>query len=317
MTIKEKKALFEKHKKIHESALLTFEGAEGFDVYNCSLPFTGTDGKKYIYGRVENPEEWANSTVWLFEQTGKDTFRHVPNSMIYQLEDPFLQRIHGELILGGTHVRKSRGKVETYYCYFFRGDETCMTYFTTGPDYMKDVRLVEMANGKIGVFSRPRQGTYADGALSQIGFTVIDNLDDLDADVIAQAPCLKGLLSDGEWGGVNQAYLLESGRIGVIGHMSYEDTDENGDFLQIYVNTAFILDPEMRTVTDPVIIGTKSCYPDQVPKRPFLADCCFTTGILPREDGLVELYSGVGDADEGRVTIDNPFAGEGRIICLL
>ena len=135
--------------------------------------------------------------------------------------------------------------------------------------------------------------------------------------MIEKAPYLKGLLSDGEWGGVNQAYLLESGKIGVIGHMSYEDKDTNGDLLQVYVNTAFILDPEKCTVTDPVIIGTKSCYPYQVPKRPFLADCCFTTGILPREDGRVDLYSGVGDADQGRITIDNPFADEGNIICLL
>ncbi len=317
MTVKEKKALFEQNKKIYDSALLTFEGAEGFDVYNCSLPFTGADGKKYIYGRVEDPTEWANSTVWLFEETGKDAYRYVPNSMKYQLEDPFLQRIHGKLILGGTHVRKSRGEVETYYCYFFRGDESRMTYFTTGPDYMKDIRLVELADGKIGVFSRPRKGTYEGGAMSQIGFTVIEKIEDLDAQVIADAPYLKGLLAEGEWGGVNQAYLLESGKIGIIGHMSYEDTDDRGNFLQVYVNTAFILDPATATVTDPVIIGTKSCYPTQVPKRPFLADCCFTTGIVPRADGLVDLYSGVGDADQGRITIDNPFAEEGKIIFLL
>lgn len=101
MTVKEKKALFEKNRKIYDSALLTFTGAEGFDVYNCSLPFAGTDGKRYLYGRVEDPKEWTNSMVWLFEETGKDTYRRVTDSITYQLEDPFLQRIHGELILGG------------------------------------------------------------------------------------------------------------------------------------------------------------------------------------------------------------------------
>ena len=317
MTIKEKKALFEKEKKIYDSALLTFDGTEGFDVYNCSLPFTGKDGKKYIYGRVEDPKIWTNSMVYLFEEVGKDHYKHVAGSMVYQLEDPFLQRIHGEVILGGTHVRKSKGVLETYYGYFYRGDETRMTYFTTGPDYMKDIRLVELANGKVGVFSRPRHGTYDGGAESQIGFTVIDTVDELDAKVVSEAPYLKGLLGSGEWGGVNQAYLLESGKIGVIGHMSYEDKDEKGDRLQVYVNTAFILDPETSTVTDPVIIGTKSCYPPNIPKEPWLADCCFTTGIIPREDGLVDLYSGVGDTGEGRITIDNPFAGEGKIFCLL
>ena len=317
MTVKEKKIEFEKSAKVYESALLTFHGVEGFDVYNCSLPFTGVDGKRYIYGRVEKPEEWANSTAVLFEEIGRDEYDRVRDSMIYQLEDPFLQRIGGELVLGGTHVRKSRGGIETYYGYFYRGDERKMDYFTTGPDFMKDIRLVELANGRIGVFSRPRHGVYSGGAQSQIGFTTIGELGELDAGVIEGAPYLSGLLGSGEWGGVNQAYLLESGKIGVIGHLSYDDRTPEGRHLQVYVNTAFLLDPDAMTVTDPVIIGTKRCYPACKPKIPRLADCVFTTGILPRPDGKVDLYSGVGDAFEGRITIDNPFEGEGKIICKL
>lgn len=317
MTIREKKILFEKNAKVYDSALLQFDGADGFDVYNCSLPFTGGDGKKYIYGRVEKPDEWANSVVWLFEETGKDRFCRVKDSTVYQLEDPFLQRIHGQLILGGTHVRKSRGKIDTYYGYFYRGSEARMTYFTTGPDCMKDIRLVELEDGRIGVFSRPRRGTYTGGAQSQIGFTVIDSIEQLDAEVISNAPYLHGIIGSGEWGGVNQAYLLESGRIGIIGHMSYEDRDNTGGILQIYVNTAFVLNSDMTTVTEPAVIGTRFCYPAAAPKLPRLADCCFTTGIIPRGDGKVDLYSGVGDSREGRITIDNPFAEDGKILCLL
>lgn len=317
MTVKEKKLTFERNAKIYDRALLTFEGVEGFDVYNCSLPFTGKDGKRYIYGRVENPNEWANSTVVLFEEIAPDTYARVKDSMIYQLEDPFVQRIGGELVLGGTHVRKQRGGIQTYYGYFYRGDESRMTYFTTGPDFMKDIRLVELPDGRIGVFSRPRHGVYAGGAQSQIGFTVIDDLGKLDAEVIENAPYLTGLIGEGEWGGVNQAYLLGSGKIGVIGHLSYDDHTPEGQHLQVYVNTAFLLDPVAGTVTDPVIIGTKGCYPPCPPKVPRLADCVFTTGILPRPDGKVDLFSGVGDAFEGRITIDDPFAGEGEIICKL
>ncbi len=315
MTIKQKKEKFEREKHIFDSALLTFIGTEGWDVYNCSLPFTGVDGKKYIYGRVEKPDEWTNSHVRLFVETGKDIYTVVPGSMTYQLEDPFVQRIGGELVLGGTHVRKTRGELDTYYGYFFRGDETRMTYFTTGPDGMKDIRLIELADGRIGVFSRPNYGTFADGAQAQIGFTVINSLEELDADVIASAPYLNGLIGCGEWGGVNQAYRLESGKIGIIGHMSYNDTAPDGESLSVYVNTAFLLDPVSGTVTEPQIIGTKSCYPACTPKVPRLADCVFTTGILPRADGLADLYSGVGDAFEGRITIENPFATEGRILC--
>ncbi len=317
MRIKDKKEQFEQTKQIYESVLLTFVGVEDYDVYNCSLPFTGKDGKRYIYGRVERPDEWANSTVRLFEEIGPDRFAPVANSMVYQLEDPFVQKIGDELILGGTHVRKSKGAIDTYYGYFYRGSERSMTYFTTGPDHMKDIRLVELADGRIGVFSRPRHGIFQGGAQAQIGFTVIDRIEDLDAQVIAGAPYLADLIGTGEWGGVNQAYLLESGKIGVIGHMSYDDRTSEGAHLQVYVNTAFVVDPIAQTATSPEIIGTKSCYPSCTPKLPRLADCVFTTGILPREDGKVDLYSGVGDAYEGRITIDNPFTKYGDIICRL
>lgn len=317
MSVKNKKLAFEKSARVYDRALLTFRGAEGYDVYNCSLPFTGKDGQRYIYGRVEKRNEWANSTVVLFRCVGQDVYEKVPESMVYQLEDPYVQRIGGELVLGGTHVRKKRGDIETYYGYFYRGDESRMTYFTTGPDYMKDIRLIGLPDGKIGVFSRPRQGVYSGGAQSQIGFTVIDNLDTLDAQVIENAPYLSGLFGAGEWGGVNQAYLLESGRIGVIGHMSYDDVTPDGAPLQVYVNTAFLLNAQAGTVTEPIIIGTAACYPPFTPKVAKLADCVFSSGILPRPDGKVDLYSGVGDTCEGRITVDDPFAGEGKIICTL
>ncbi len=314
MNNKELKETFEKDKRIYDSALLTFHGADGLDVYNCSIPFTGTDGRRYMYGRVEDPQEWANSFVRLFVETGKDDFTVVPNSMIYQLEDPYIQKIGEEWVLGGTHVRKSKGKVDTYYGYFFRGTPEKMTYFTTGPDYMKDIRLVQLADGKIGVFSRPRGGTYAGGAKSMIGFTVIEKLDDLDAKVVEEAPYIEGLFDEGEWGGVNQAYLLSSGKIGVIGHMSYSDCTSDGVKLSVYINASFVYCPETHSAEHFKVIGTKSCYPDCPPKRPHLADCVFTGGIVMRTDGKADLYSGVGDAFEGRITIDYPFEGCGEIL---
>ena len=47
-------------------------------------------GKSYIYGRMERRSEWARSWVRLFEKTGKDDWTLVPDSMIYQLEDPYV-----------------------------------------------------------------------------------------------------------------------------------------------------------------------------------------------------------------------------------
>ena len=39
MTLKEKKQEFEANRSPAETAVLTFTGVDGFDVYNCSIPF--------------------------------------------------------------------------------------------------------------------------------------------------------------------------------------------------------------------------------------------------------------------------------------
>lgn len=225
--------------------------------------------------------------------------------MIYQLEDPYISFINGQLVMDGTHVRCSRGKVETYYGYFYRGtDVNNMYYFTTGPDCMKDIRLVQLSGGRVGVFSRPRGSEILKnyGSESVIGFAVADSLDTLDAPLIENSKVIEGLIGEGEWGSCNQCYPLKSGRIGVIGHQCFDD-----DGISVYMNTSFIFDPESFSVSDFKIIGTRSCYPDGAAKKPNLIDCAFTSGIVMREDGLADLYIGIGDTEVGRITIDNPF----------
>lgn len=311
MDMREKKAAFEKNGRVYESALLTFKGVDGFDVYNCSIPFTW-NGRSYIYGRVEKRDEWARSWVRLFEKTGKDEYTAVSGSMIYQLEDPYIQFIGDEIVMGGTHVVKERGEIRTLYGYFYRGtDLEDMAYFTTGPDMMKDIRLVPLKDGRIGVFSRPRGKQVEEkfGSGSVIGFAIIKDLNELTADVIENAEVIGNLFGWGEWGGCNQCYLLKDGRIGVIGHKCFTETDADGIDQAVYMNVAFIFDPETHKATEPEIIATRGSYPAFVAKKPNLKDCAFTSGMVLREDGKVDLYSGVGDAAEGRVVIDNPFAG--------
>lgn len=291
-----------------ESAILTFCGVDGYDVYNCSIPFLWK-WKRYIFGRVERRNEWMRSWVRLFEESGQDEWTVVPQSMIYQLEDPFVCQLGKEIILGGTHVRVQGEELDTFYDYFYHGtDLNDLYYFTTGPEYMKDIRLVELADGKIGVFSRPRKGNE-----SQIGFVIVDSLADLTSEAIENAPSLKGIFKEGEWGGCNQAYLLSSGKIGVIGHQSYICIQDSRE-ISVYLNTAFVLTPESGEVTDFHIIGSRTSYPNGPAKKPSLVDCAFTSGIVGRQDGKVDLYSGIGDCQEGRTVIDYPFKGHGTIV---
>ena len=236
--------------------------------------------------------------------------------MIYQLEDPYVSRIGGELVLGGTHVRYRAGEIDTFYGYFYKGSDLHdLYYFTTGPDRMKDIRLIQLGDGRIGVFSRPRgeEVVRRFGSESQIGFAVIERLEDLTADVVENAPYIPGLFGSGEWGGCNQAYLLDSGLIGVIGHKGYKDVTAEGMALQVYLNIAFVFDPERHALQDLKIIGTRPCYPRGPAKLPSLTDCTFASGIVMRTDGKADLYGGIGDTQEGRITIDDPFAGHGRI----
>jgi Protein of unknown function (DUF1861). len=317
MTLKEWKQKFEAERTPAETMALTFIGIDGFDVYNCSIPFTW-NGKKYIYGRVEKRNEWANSWIRLFEETGKDTFTLVKNSMIYQLEDPYIAFVGDEMVMGGTHVHKSKGEIETIYGYFYRGtDLENLKYFTSGPKGMKDIRIVEMPDG-IGVFSRPRiQSVTAEqqSASSLIGFAKINSLEELSAEIIENAKNIEGLFGNGEWGGCNQCYYLDSGMIGIIAHKSYSELDENGNLrLAVYMNTSFVFDPIAHKLVDEKIIATRTSYPKGPAKVPQLVDCTFTSGITPREDGKWDLYAGLSDVLEGRIVIDYPFEGFGKIV---
>ena len=309
MKITDARKAFQASGKIYESALLRFHGVDGFDVYNCSIPFTW-DGRQYIFGRVEKREDFASSVTVLFERIDQDEYTVAPGSAVYPLEDPYVSFIQGEMILGGTHVRKNKGELDAFYGYFYRGSRPqWMTLFTSGPIDMKDIRLVQLADGKLGVFTRPRGSqvlkTY--GSEAVVGFTVIDTIDQLDADTIEKAPIIPDLFGKGEWGACNQCYLLRDGRVGVVGHRSYFAKDSEGIDQQVYLNISFIFDPETHSASDMKIIGDKQCYPQTDAMRDDLRDCAFTSGIVMRPDGKADLYSGLGDVAEGRITIDCPF----------
>jgi len=329
MTLQEQRRAFEanRKKKVYESALLTFKGVEGWDVYNTSTPFFAK-GKRYLFGRVEKRKEWARSWCGLFTETRKDVWTLVVDAMKLPVEDPTVASINGDIVLEGTHVRRAVdrkidhdplcGGIDTYYGYFYKGkDPKNLYYFTTGPDLMKDIRLVQMKDKRIGVFSRPRSEAIfkATGRQSQIGFTVIDSLDQLTAKTIASAPYIRDMFAEGEWGGCNQALLLKDGMIGVISHQCYNEVNKaKGVTYQIYMNASFVFDVAKHCAQEFKIIGTRACYPKGPVKVPHTTHCAFTSGIAPRKDGRVDLYSGLSDAAEGRITIDNPFANHGGVV---
>lgn len=312
MKAKLRKVEFEKKLQPPTASILRFEGVDGFDVYNCSQPFYHHD-KLYMFGRVERRSEWMRSWARLFEKVGVDTWRLVPDSMVYQLEDPYISLIDSKLVLGGTHVQvKQEDQLSAYYGYFYYGEDLAdLKYFCTGPKNMKDIRLVQLLDRRIGVFSRPRDKKLIEqyGSEALIGFTIINELSELTAETIENATIIPGLFHNLEWGGVNQAYLLDTGKIGVIGHLSFNEEDQS-----VYTVVSFVFDPDTLAVSNYQMIATRKSFPAGPEKRGHLKDCCFPSGILPLNDDHCQLYSGIGDTQEGVVTIPYPFKGYGKLL---
>ncbi|KAG5510776.1 hypothetical protein GH5_07001 [Leishmania sp. Ghana 2012 LV757] len=307
-TMVAKRKEFERTKVVQEATYITFKGLDTHDVYNCCVPFR-VDGVYYMFGRVERRNEWVNSHVRLFRQTGHDEYTLVEHAMQWQLEDPFLVKIHGEMLFGGVRVTKDQGKVSHYACDFYRGTIDDLHYFTSGPKNMKDIRLVGLADGKIGIFSHHKTSSTC-----ITGFITINSLDELCSQVIDAAESIDHTLFGDAWGGVNQPYLLSTGKIGCISHHGYLDTDAKGEVLNVYCITSFVYEPSTNKCYDYKILGTKSCFPDYPPKSPKLMDCAFVSGIVMRDDGKCDLYSGVGDTREGRMVVEYPFDGHGTIV---
>lgn len=275
--------------------MIHYAGVDGYDVYNCSQLFEH-DGHRFMYGRVEKRGDWINSHTRLFVEVGRDSFAAVVNSQ-YPLEDPFVSQIGGEWVLGGTHVRKAGGQLAGYWGDFYRGsDLTQLRYFTSGPDGMKDIRLVSLADGQIGVFSRPRQTN------AMVGFTVIKTLAMLTPDTIAAAQPVAGLFAEGEWGGVNQAYLLADGHLGVLSHRAYA-----ADGSQHYSAWCFEFDPITRAVRHYHCVAQRADFPAGAAKLARLTDVVFPSGMVDRHDGQVDLYCGLNDVEEARKTMPYPF----------
>ena len=138
-----------------------------------------------------------------------------------------------------------------------------------------------------------------------VGYNEISSLDELTPDVVQGAEVVNGLFGKDEWGGCNQCYPLEDGRIGVAAHLCCPGpAASNGTPRQIYCNAAFVFDPATRAATPPRIVATRSLHAPGPCKVPHLDDCAFTSGFDFRPDGLVDIYSGLGDAAEGRIAID-------------
>ncbi|WP_040949740.1 DUF1861 family protein [Gorillibacterium massiliense] len=280
---------------------LTFAQVNGRDVYNITAPFQDK-GEWMLAGRVEG-RETEFSEVLIFrlssEEWEPDT-RYAP----LPLQDPFYTRVGGDLILGGVSLildKDDPERIASWVTAFRRGPFLAeLAPFLEGPDHMKDVRIVQLPDGDVGVLSRP-QGEK--GGRGKIGFTRASSLGVVTAEAIAAAPLFENMFPEEEWGGANEAHVLKNGLIGVLGHVAC--FDNTGD--RHYYPMTFAFDPATRERTPMKIIAERADLPTGPAKRPDLADVLFSGGLIRQSAGTAELYVGMSDAEAGVVRVLDPF----------
>ncbi len=279
---------------------IEFTGVGERDVYNITAPFED-NGELVIAGRVEDRNSEHSNVYFFIESEGVWSPR--ADAPVFELQDPFVTRIGGELILGGVEIfphptRKDALSWRTVFLQRFKLSD--LKQFATGPDGMKDLRLVQLADERIGIFTRP-QGEK--GGRGKIGFQPIDSITAFTQDTINHAPLLDEQFTDEEWGGANEIHLLSNGLLGVLGHIA--SFDEMGN--RHYYSMAFAVNPKNQQYSDLQLIAKRSDFLPGESKRSDLHDVVFSGGLVRRADGLADLYVGISDAEAQKITIVDPF----------
>lgn len=277
-----------------------FSGVDGFDVYNITAPFRSND-TVVIAGRVE-PRHHEYSTVVFFKEN-RGTWYPVQDAPVFDLQDPFFCYVGGELVFGGVRIHETESGRLGWKTAFFRGSNIFdLKEFFVGPNGMKDIRLCDLQDGRIGVFTRP-QGTK--GGRGTIGYAEISCLKDLTPELLDAAPLIENMFHPSDWGGANETHLLPGGDIGVLAHAAYFENDDARQARHYYA-TVFTFSPQNRTFRNYKVIASRDQFPEGPAKRADLTDVIFSSGLV-RGSGGTRLYAGLSDAEAHWIVIPDPF----------
>ena len=289
---------YEKNKTVKNPRKPIFKGVEGYDVYNPSNTFV-YDGMRHIVGRVEKRDEEI-STAMFFKETEPNVFEINESLPTYPLQDPFLSRVDGLYIFGGTEVF-FEGKEAKWRTVLYKGrDLNSLERFIEAPIGMKDVRFSKFKDGRYVLFTRP-QGEK--GGRGKIGMLVSDSPETFTTSAIDQAPVFEQV-PEKNWLGANELIPLEDGSMGVLGHVA-SFTNDN---LRHYYPVVFKVHSDTLKPTPMKIIATRSDFLNGPSKREDLKDVLFSGG-LQLNDNKATLIVGVSDCEVQLIDMDNPFLG--------
>lgn len=280
---------------------LIFTGVGARDVYNISAPFQD-EGEPVIAGRVEARDSEASQVMFFVDCGGEWVPRE--GAPVFALQDPFVSFVRGDIVFGGVEVYYDGNDphfVTSWRTVFYRGRRIAdLKPLAKGPLTMKDIRLVDRRNGRIGVFTRPMM---VEGARALIGYTEISDLAELNEEVIGSADLLHHQFLPEEWGGANEAHVLSNGCIGVLGHIAWMEEHN----IRHYYPMAFAFDPATRQSSPIKLLAERRMFPEGPAKRPDLQDVLFSGGLVRLKGGVARMYTGVSDAEAHTILIPDPF----------
>lgn len=281
------------------SEKIKFKFNDTRDIYNITAPFN-INNETIIAARVEERDSEISEIKFFKKVNGQWEVKADIPAM--NLQDPFVSKINDEIVVGGVEVY-DHPTIENslgYRTVFYKGKSLYdLKRFAQGPEMMKDIRLLQLKDNRILIFTRP-QGDI--GGRGTIGYAVIDNLEELNAETILKAKLLKNQFIEMEWGGANELHLLKNGLIGVLGHIAKFDEEGN----RHYYSMVFAFNVENGQYTPMKIIATRSNFGQADYKRKDLMDVIFSGGLIRKEDGSAELYCGVSDAEAHKIIIQDP-----------
>lgn len=283
------------------SCILNIQNGDARDVYNIAAPFDYF-GRTVLAGRVEARDS-EDAEIQLFEERTDGWVSFLKNPDFVGLQDPCVTTIGGKPVLGGVRFPcVFEDGSEGWQMEFFQANEDgSFKFLFSGPKKMKDIRLLELADGRILVLTRP-QGEK--GGAGRIGYVIVDSLADVTVEAIDEAPLLEGLCGADEWVGANEAHLLANGKVGVLGHVA----NFSDDGQRHYYAMAFVLDLETGATTSADVIACRADFPEGPAKRPDLVDVLFSGGLLRLGNGRARMYVGLSDAQAGSVELPDPFS---------
>lgn len=286
---------------------LIFEGVpDNRDVYNITAPFI-FQGNQYLAGRIESRNA-HDSISGFFRRSKPGVYNFCSEFPFYNLEDPFFTWVGSVFIFGGVEIEK-KGDFLSYRTVFYKGSgphDLEELPFARGPENMKDIRIKQLEDGHIIVFTRP-QGFI--GGRGKIGLTLIDSLEELRPEIIDNATLLFTGLKDNNWGGVNEIHILNDQWLGLLSHQAefLQCRDQSDADCRRYMATTFTYNWKTGETSPMKIIAERRHFPQGPAKRPDLDDVIFAGGLVRRDDGKAELYCGLSDTEAGYLVIKDPF----------